>query len=337
MADISVKWAGLTLKSPVIVGACNLTVNPQKAKEMEDAGAGAIVFKSLFEEQIQLESLQTEREMTQYNNRDAEMTTLYPKLDHAGPEEHLMKFSKVKKSVTIPVIASLNAIHKDMWIDYAKKFEAVGASALELNFYYIPRDLDLEGNDIENEQIALLKEIKNIVKIPVVVKISPYYSNVLNFVKKLTDAGANGIILFNRLFQPDIDIEEQRNVYPYNLSTSDDKRLSLRFTALSHGKFDTSITSATGIHDWRDAVKMMLAGSDAFQIVSTLYKHGFTQITEINEGIKSWMKANEYKSIEDFRGKLSQKQQKDPYAYLRAQYIDILLSSGDIFKQNMPI
>lgn len=337
MADLSVKWAGLTLKSPIIVGSCNLTIDPQKAKEMEQAGAGAIVFKSLFEEQIQLESLQIEREMTQYNDRHAEMVSLHPNLQHAGPEEHLMKFSKVKRSVAIPVIASLNALHKEMWLDYAKKFEAVGADALELNFYYIPRDFEMDALQVENEQIALLKEIKNTVKIPVVVKISPYYSNILNFIKKLTAAGADGIIMFNRLFQPDIDIEEQRNIYPYNLSSPGDQRIALRFTALAHGKIDASLTSATGIHDWRDAVKMMLVGADAFQIVSTLYKGGIKQITEMNNGIKSWMDANDYKTVGDFKGKLSQKNQKDPYAYLRAQYIDILLSSGDIFKQNMPI
>lgn len=337
MADLSVKWAGLSLKSPVIVGSCNLTIDPQKAKEMEDAGAGAIVFKSLYEEQVQLESLQIERDLTQYNDRNAEMISLYPNLQHAGPEEHLMKFAKVKRSVGIPVIASLNALHKEMWLDYAKKFEAVGANALELNFYYIPRDFEINGHQIEDEQIALLKEIKKIVKIPVVVKISPYYSNILNFVKKLTNADANGIIMFNRLFQPDIDIEEQRNIYPYNLSSSSDQRLALRFTALTHGKINTSITSATGIHDWRDGIKMLLAGADSFQIVSTLYKNGIKQITEINNGIKDWMDANEYKSVEDFKGKLAQKNQKDPFAYLRAQYIDILLSSGDIFKQNMPI
>lgn len=337
MTDLSVKWAGLTLKSPVIVGACNLTINPQKAKEMEDAGAGAIVFKSLFEEQVQLENLQTERVMTQYDERDPEMISLHPKFTHAGPEEHLMKFANVKRSVNIPVIASLNAIHKDSWIEYAKKLESVGASALELNFYYTPRNIDHNGNDIENEQIAILREVEKTVKIPVIIKISPYYSNVLNFIKKLTEAGADGVILFNRLFQPDIDIEEHRNIYPYNLSTSDDQRLSLRFTALSHGRFKTSITSATGIHDWRDSIKMLLAGANAFQIVSTVYKNGINQITKINEGIKAWMDVNEYETIEQFRGKLSQQQQKDPYAYLRAQYIDILLTSGDVFKQNMPI
>ncbi|HON18423.1 MAG TPA: dihydroorotate dehydrogenase-like protein [Salinivirgaceae bacterium] len=337
MADLTVKWAGLTLKSPIIVGSCNLTTDPIKVKEMEQAGVGTVVFKSLFEEQIQLESLQLENELSQYNERHSEMVKIFPNLDHAGPEEHLHKISQVRKLVNIPLIASLNALHREMWIEWARKLQDVGADALELNFYYIPRDFNVDGATVERQQIELLKDVKKVVSIPVLVKLSPYYSNILNVVQKFTEAGADGVILFNRLFQPDIDIEEQRNIYPYNLSTSGDQKLALRFTALIHGKLNTSLTSATGIHTWQDAVKMLLAGADAFQIVSTLYRNGIQQITEINNGILRWMEINEFKTIDEFRGKLSQKNQKDPYAYLRAQYIDILMSSGDIFKQNMPI
>ncbi len=337
MTDLSVKWAGLTLKSPIIVGSCNLTVDPQRVKEIEEAGAGAIVFKSLFEEQIQIESLQTEREMTKYDNRNAEMVSLFPHLQHAGPEEHLMKFSKVKRATNIPVIASINAIHYESWLEYAKKFEDVGADALELNFYYVPRDYDSDASKIEDDQIKILNDIKKIIKIPIIVKISPYYSNILNFIKKITETGAQGVVMFNRLFQPDIDIEEQRRVYPHNLSNSSDMRLALRYTALTHGKINISTTSASGIHNWRDAVKLILAGADALQVVSTLYKNGIKQISEFNNGIKEWMELHDYKSIDQFRGKLSQKNEKDPFAYLRAQYVDIIMSSGDIFKQNMPI
>ncbi len=337
MADLTVNWAGLTLKSPVIVGSCNLTTDPGNAKKMEQAGAGAIVFKSLFEEQIELESLQLEREMTQFNERYAEMLSIFPNLKHAGIEEHLVRFAKVKSIVAIPVIASLNAVHWDSWIKYAKKLEEVGADALEVNFYYIPASFDKEASDVENEQLAVLAEIKKTVKIPVVVKISPYYSNVLNFLKKLDEHKADGVVMFNRLFQPDIDLNDQKNIYPYNLSVPSDQRVALRFTALTYGKIKASLTAATGIHEWSDAVKMILVGADAFQMVSTVYKNGFKKINEINQGIENWMQQHNYTRLNDFKGKLAKINLKDPFAYYRAQYIDILLSSDDILKQNIPV
>jgi dihydroorotate dehydrogenase (fumarate) len=208
MANLETNYMGISLRNPVIVGACNLTLNLDTAKKLEENGAAAIVFKSLFEEQINLESIQMQEDLNQYNERHAEMITMHPRIEHAGPAEHLEKLRQLKQSLSIPVIGSLNCINHDTWVEYAVEMQKTGIDALELNFYASPHMLERTSQDIEQEQISILSEVMQKVNIPVSVKLSPFYTNVSEVVMNLEKAGVKGFVLFNHLFQPDIDIEK---------------------------------------------------------------------------------------------------------------------------------
>jgi dihydroorotate dehydrogenase (fumarate) len=330
MANLKTRYMGIELKNPVIVGACNLVNNLDNVRKVEEAGAAAIVYKSLFEEQIQLESAQLDNKLEEYNERHAEMVKLFPSIQHAGPEEHLFNLALVKKTIKIPLIASLNAIFKETWIDYARRIEEMGVDALELNFYHVPRDVDFDGHNLITDQVDILKAVKKAVKIPVSVKLSPFYANPLNVVSQLDNAGANGVILFNRLFQPEIDMEKQEHFTPFNLSSPDDNRLPLRFAGLLHGNIKGSLCSSTGVFTGKDVAKMILAGADCVQVVSTIYKNKIGYISQIIKDLESWMDSKGYKSLDDFRGKLSNKNINNPFVYKRAQYIDLLLKSDEI-------
>jgi dihydroorotate dehydrogenase (fumarate) len=330
MANLKTSYMGIQLRNPVIVGASNIVNNLDNVRKAEEAGAAAIVYKSLFEEQIQLESAQLDDKLKEYSERNAEMISLFPKIEHAGPEEHLFNIAMVKKSVSIPVIASLNAIYKESWTNYAKQIEGVGVDALELNFYAVPREIDLDGQTIIEQQIEILKAVKQKVKIPVSVKLSPFYANPLNVITKLDKAGANGFILFNRMFQPEIDIDKEEHYTPFNISNQEDNRLPLRFAGLLYGNIKGSICSNTGIFTGKDVAKMILAGADCVQVVSTIYKNKIGYIGTMLKDIEEWMDKKGYKTLGDFRGKLSHKSINDPFVYKRAQYIDLLLKSEEI-------
>jgi dihydroorotate dehydrogenase (fumarate) len=331
--DLSTKYLGLTLKNPVIVGASNLVTDMNLLKKLEEAGAAAIVYKSLFEEQIQLENLEQYHAEEDYGTRHAEMGSMLPSIEDAGPAEFLFNLAKARQSVKIPVIASLNAVYDDTWYEYARKIEETGVDALELNFYAVPREFDIDDNSILQEQLDTLEGVKKAVKIPVSVKLSPFYTNPLYCIGEMDKKGADGFVLFNRLFQPDIDIEKESMHYPYMLSNEEDNRLPLRFAGLLHGNVKASICSNTGILNGKDVAKMIIAGADCVQVVSTIYKHGPKQIGKILEELKEWMAGKNYQSLADFKGKLSKKNIKDPYAYQRAQYVDILMKSNEIFKK----
>ena len=227
MANLTTKYMGLNLKKPVIVGASNLVKDIDHIRKMKEPGAAAIVYKTLFEEQIELERLQLSEELNQYNERHAEMISLFPDIEHAGPTEHLMHLGKRWRIVTIPVIASLNCTFEETWVEYAKLIEQTGVNAIELNFYSIPGDFKKEGKAIINEQLDVVNHVKKSLKIPVSVKLSPFYTNVLNVVQMMYFEGVDGFVLFNRLFQPDIDIEKEEHHFPYHLSHEDDNRLPI--------------------------------------------------------------------------------------------------------------
>ncbi len=332
MINLKTNYLGIELKNPIIVGASNLVNEISNMKAAEDAGAAAIVYKSLFEEQIQLENLELSSQMEDYNERHAEMIRLFPAMNHGGPQEHLFKLRKAKEAVHIPVIASLNAIQNETWLEYAKLIEDTGVDAIELNFYAIPRDFTKDDKDIVNEQVSLVKEIKKILNIPVAVKLSPFYTNVLKIISGMDKAGADGFVLFNRMFQPDIDLEKEAHFAPFNLSSENDNRLPMRFAGLLYDRIKADICSSSGIMNGHDVLKMIMAGADTVQIVSTLYKHKIPYISKILEEITSWMKSKDYTTLKDIRGKLSEKNTKDPFIYKRAQYIDLLLKSGDLLK-----
>ncbi len=334
MADLKTTYLGLELKNPLIVGASNLVMDLEIVKKIEEAGAGAIVYKSLFEEQIQLESLQLHEDMQEYAERHAEMVSLFPNIEHAGPAEHLTNLKKLKDSVSIPVIASLNCIYNESWEEYAQMLEKAGADALELNFYAVPDKNATDGKSIEAQQLEFLKTVKAAVKIPVSVKMSYFYSNILNVVQQFDEAGADGFVMFNRLFQPDIDVKEQRHFSPLHLSNSEeDFKLPLRYAGLLHGTVKGSICSNTGFYHAEQLIKAILAGADAVQVVSTIYKNNISHLFTILNDLNNWMEVNQYADIASFKGKLSRKQLNDPMVYRRAQYVDILLKSEEIFKR----
>ncbi len=315
------------------MGACNLTLDADMAKRIEDAGAAAIVFKSLFEEQVNLESLQMEEDLAEYAERNAEMINLFPHLKHAGPVEHLEKLSKVKKAVGIPVIGSLNCVYHDTWLEYAVEMEKTGVDALELNFYSTPGGFEQSSVDIESEQIAVIKEVRKNVKLPLSVKISPFYSNPLHLIRQMDEVGVNGFVLFNRLFQPDIDVESRDHYFPFNLSQAGDYRLPLRFAGLLYKQIAASICSNTGVFTGQDVVRMILAGADCVQVVSTVYKNKVGHISQMLNDLEAWMDEGSFTSMDEFRGVLSKANAKDPYAYQRAQYVDLLMKPFELLKK----
>jgi dihydroorotate dehydrogenase (fumarate) len=333
MADLSTSYMGIKLKNPLILGASNLVTKTDVIKQVEEAGIGAIVYRSLFEEQIQLENLQLDEELSEYENRNAEMTNLFPGLEHAGPKEHLYNLQKLVKSVDVPVFASLNAIYEPTWVEYAKELEKTGVAGLEINLYAVPGYFEVSGESIEDKQVQIVKAVKQAVSIPVSVKISLFYTNPLNFIKKIDEAGADGYVLFNRFFQPEVDIEKEEYFYPWELSNPKDHMVSLRYAGLLFGNLDGSICVSRGIYDANDVIKMILAGADVVQMVSTIYRNSPTVVSDILMDLNKWMDDKGYKTLDDFRGKLSRKNLKDPFAYQRAQYVDILTKSEEIFKK----
>jgi len=333
MADLSTTYMGIKLKNPLILGASNLVTKPEVIKELEEAGIAAIVYKSLFEEQIQLESLQFDEELNEYANRNSEMGSVFPDIEHAGPKEHLYNLKKLKKNSTVPVFASLNAIFEPSWVDYARQLEETGIDGLELNLYSTPGYFEVEGSSIEDKQYQIVKSIKKAVKIPVSVKLSPFYTNTLNFIKKLDEAGVDGFVLFNRFFQPEIDIDNETFQFPWELTQARDHHLSLRYVGLLHGNIESSVCASRGIYTAEDVIRLVLAGADVVQVVSTIYKNQPAYVGTILTEVQAWMDKKGYKKLDDFRGKLSRKNLKDPFTYQRAQYVDILSKSEEIFKK----
>lgn len=333
MSKLAVRYLGIPLKNPVIVGSSNLVNSIDMLRKLQDAGAAAIVYKSLFEEQIQLESIQFQDEMELYNERNAEMISLFPGMEHAGPEEHLAKLAEAKASLEIPLIASLNCVFTETWVEYAERIEKTGVDALELNFFSVPRDFVTEAGSIEDEQVSVVEQVCKNVKIPVSVKLSPFYTNPLQVIARMAKAGAKGFVLFNRMFEPDINLDSLQHSAPFNLSNEGDYRLALRYAGLLYSNTEASICSSSGIYSGNDLVKMLLAGADSVQIVSALYKHKPEFIATMLHDLESFMNNHGFESIADFRGKLSKANVKDPYIYKRAQYIDLLLHSEQIFNK----
>jgi len=333
MADLTTTYMGVKLKNPLILGASNLVTKPEVMKELEEAGIAAIVYKSLFEEQIQLEGLQFDEEMKDYAERNSEMIRLFPDIVNAGPKEHLYNLKKLKERSSVPVFASLNAIYEPSWVEYAKALEETGVDGLELNLYATPGYFEVGASSIEDKQYQIVKSVKKTVNIPVSVKLSPFYTNTLNFIKKLDEAGVDGFVLFNRFFQPEIDIENEIFDFPWELSQPRDHQLSLRYAGLLHGNIEASICASRGIYTSEDVIRLLLAGADVVQIVSAIYKNQPAIVGTMLTEIEAWMLKKGYKSLDDFRGKLSRKNLKDPFTYQRAQYVDILTNSEEIFKK----
>jgi len=333
MADLKTTYMGVQLKNPIILGASSIVDKLETVKKIERAGVGAIVYRSLFEEQIHLEEAQMDDMLGEYDERHAEMIDIFPNIKHAGAKEHLYQLKKTVDNVDVPVFASLNAIYDSTWVEYAKQLEETGIAGLELNFYSVPVELEKAGASIEEHQLAILKKVKKAVKIPVSVKISSFYSNPLNFVQQLDKAKTDAVVLFNRFFQPEIDIETEEFYYPFDLTHEKDYQITLRFAGLLYGHIKSDICASRGISDGKDLIKMLLAGATSVQVVSTIFRNKAGAITKMLDTLEQWMDEKGYKSVDEFRGKLAMKNLQDPYAYKRAQYVDILMNSTEIIKK----
>ena len=334
MANLKTTYMGIPLKNPLIVGASHLTANLDQIKVLEEAGAAAIVTKSLFEEQIQLERFKMDDERETYYYRHPEMITVGAQQEHAGPKEHLYWVERTKKEIQIPVIASLNAVEKETWIDYARQLADTGIDGLELNFYTSPKTFDRNALDVEKKQIDIVRSVLDVVDVPVSLKLSPFYTNLLNFIQLMDKAGVQAFVLFNRLFQPEIDIDQERHIFPFYLSHPEDHRLPLRFAGLLYDSIQADICSSTGIYQGDDAIRMILAGATCFQVVSALMKQRTDPIRQILEGLTTWMNEKNYADINAFRGKLSKAKTKDPWTYTRAQYINWIMHPNKLIERN---
>jgi dihydroorotate dehydrogenase (fumarate) len=321
--DLTTNYLGLKLRTPLVVAASPLSEDLDNIKRMADAGASAIVLYSLFEEQLRQDRLELSRRLENGSDSFAEALSYFPEPDEfrLGPEEYLKHIAAAKKAVKIPIIASLNASSNGGWTSYAKQIQQAGADALELNIYYIPTNLELTGTEVELTYLDILKAVKAEVKIPVAVKLSPFFSSFANMAKRLDQAGANGLVLFNRFYQPDIDLETLEVKPDILLSTPMAMRLPLRWIALLHGRINASLAATSGIHRATDVLKMLMAGADVTMLCSTLLRHGIPKITVIERDLIIWMKEHDYKSVRQLKGSLSQENCAEPAAFERAQYM----------------
>jgi dihydroorotate dehydrogenase (fumarate) len=326
--DLSTTYLGLKLRSPLVPSASPLSDDIGNIKEMEDAGAAAVVLYSLFEEQLRLERAELHHHLTQGTESFPEALTYFPEPAefHVGPEEYLKHIAKAKAAVEIPIIASLNGSTLGGWTDYAQKIQQAGADAIELNIYSIPTDTDVSAADVEKVYAQIVSAVKSAVTIPVAVKLSPFFTNFAHVAKQLVGQGADGLVLFNRFYQPDIDLETLEVTPNVLFSTPMAMRLPLRWMAILHGRINASLAATSGIHRASDVVKMLMAGADVTQLCSVLMRHGVKQIGVIERELTEWLEKHEYESVTQLKGSLSQKNCTDPSAYERAQYMRAISS-----------
>lgn len=326
--NLSTNYLGLKLESPVVVSACTLSEDISNIVRMEDAGAGAVVMFSLFEEQIRQEAAQYDAIAQSTNNMFAEASDFFPGMDdyHVGPYSYLEKIRQAKARTSLPIIGSLNGITNEGWIEYAKLIEEAGADALEVNIFFIPADIHSTGADVEQRYIDIVKAIRRSVRIPIAVKLSPYFSAIGNISRRLYEEGANGLVLFNRFYQPDFDIQQLKVLPNLQYSEANEIRLPLLWLAILHGRVPVSLAATSGVNSEVEVIKYLLAGADVAMTASTLYRNGIDYITVMNHGIRNWMRAKGFESIQAFKGVMSQQNISDPTAYERANYIKILES-----------
>ncbi len=333
MVDLSTTYLGLNLKNPLVAAASPLSKKLDTVRKLEDAGVSAVVMYSLFEEQITHESIALDHFLNRGTESFGEALSYFPDLQNynVGPDEYLNLIGKLKKGVNIPVIASLNGISSGGWVDYARQIEQAGADALELNIYFIPTDLDVTGQELEDAYVTLVGHIRRQVHIPLAVKLSPYFSALPNFAKRLVGAGADGLVLFNRFYQPDLDIEALEVLPNLTLSTSDELRLPLRWTAILYGRIQADLALTGGVHTCQDIVKSVMAGANVTMVASELLAHGIGRASGMLADLEKWLTDKEYESIEQMRGSMSQKAVKEPAAFERANYMKALTSMDKQF------
>jgi dihydroorotate dehydrogenase (fumarate) len=326
--DLSTKYLGLDLPHPFVVGASPLTDDLDMARRLEDAGAAALVLRSLFEEQIGREQIAVFLQLDRRGESFAEALTCLPRADKFAlqPDEYLEQLRRVTEAVHIPVIASLNGAAPGGWLDYPQTMERIGAAAIELNLHRLALDPDRTGEDVEREAVEVVQEIKRKVRIPVAVKLSPFYSSFAHFARWLDRAGADGLVLFNRFYQPDIDIEKLQVEESLRLSTAAELPLRLRWLAALSGRVQASLAVTGGVQNGLDAVKAVMAGADVVQVVSTLMRYGPESMRTLVREMQQWMKGHGWNSLVEMKGSMNLTQCPDPEAYERANYMLVLQS-----------
>ncbi|MBN2507210.1 MAG: dihydroorotate dehydrogenase-like protein [Verrucomicrobia bacterium] len=326
--DLTTTYLGLTLRNPLVLSASPLSENTDNLKRAQDAGAAAVVLHSLFEEQLRRESEELDYHMSHGTESFAEALSYFPEPAEyrLGPEDYLEHIAKAKAAVNIPVIASLNGASVGGWTEYARKCQEAGADALELNIYYIPTRLELTAAEVEQTYIDILKAVKGVVTLPVAVKLSPFFSSMGNMARRLDQAGANGLVLFNRFYQPDINLDTLEVEHSVLLSTPQARRLPLRWIAVLYGRIRADLAATSGIHNAYDVLKVLMAGASVTMLCSVLMKQGIDFLRVIEREMRTWMEQHEYESVQQLQGSLSQKNCPDPSAFERAQYMRILTS-----------
>lgn len=327
MADLTTRYLGLELPSPLVVASSSISNRLDALEAAEGHGAGAVVLRSLFEEQLEADQTALDEELARGQDSNPEARTYFPP-QRIGPHEYLSLIERAKKALRIPVIASLNCADPGSWSAYAADIERAGADALEVNVYAIEADPTLRSEEIEWRHVTIVESIRAAVKLPIAVKLSPFYTSVANVAARMVAAGASGVVLFNRFLQPDISVEKLSPQLGMNLSTPAETLLPLRWIALLHGRLQADLASSTGIHDAQGIAKHLLAGATVVQLASVLLRNGVPHLGRLRSELEAWMDKRGFGTLEDLRGTCSQRELRDPGAYERAQYVQLILSQN---------
>jgi dihydroorotate dehydrogenase (fumarate) len=328
MIDIRTRYLGRTLASPLVLSASPLSESVDNLRKAEDAGAGAVVLHSLFEEQLTIESADLDHHLTYGSDSFAEALGYFPNLGsfELGPDDYLEHVRRAKAAVAVPVIASLNGVSAGGWVEYARAVESAGADALELNVYYIPTEPGVSGAEVEDMYVELVRAVRAAIRIPLAVKLGPFFSAFAHLVRRLDDAGADALVLFNRFYQPDFDIERLEVVPNLTLSTSSELRLRLRWVAILYGHVRAALAVTGGVHAAEDVLKAMMAGAAVTMMASALLAHGIGYLATVRADLLRWMEEHEYESITQMQGSMSQRAVAEPAAFERANYLRVLRS-----------
>jgi dihydroorotate dehydrogenase (fumarate) len=326
MSNLTTTYMGIPLKNPIVVAASTISHRVDGVRLAEEVGAGALVISSLFEEQIQMEQQNSVEQVAVSQQSFSEALSAFPGIAPVEAREHLMWVEKTRQAVQMPLFASLNAVSSGSWVHYARQLEATGVDGLELNVYAVATDPAETGSEIQKELYEIVEGVKAEVKIPVAVKLSPFYTSTVNVATELDQRGVDGLVLFNRFLQPTIDVDTESLNNRMFYSSPQELKLPLRWIALLYGRIQADLAITTGVHTGQDAVRALLAGATVIELASTLLKNGLPYISTILRDIEAWMAEKGYNSLDDFRGKVSQKNCDDPFAFERAQYVRFLLS-----------
>jgi len=328
MSDLRTSYMGIPLTNPFIIGSSPLTARSESLKALEAGGASAVVLKSLFEEQVRVDAERFEQDLAANDEGSAEATSLFPHIEHAGIRTYLTWVNEVRKAVKIPLIASVNCVTKVEWPEYAKQLEGTGVNGIELNFYTATRDMDATAAQIEQRELEIVADVRKAVKIPVGVKLHPFYTNLNNVAMRFEEAGADGFVLFNRLFQPDIDVDSETKKSRWQDTSSSDSLLPLRWIALLSNRLRAGVAASTGISSGKDVAKMLLAGARAVHVVGVVMREKPAAIQRILSELTDWMDAHKYKNIEEFRGKLARTNPADTWSFEFGQYVEGVVGIG---------